>query len=63
MARLQVLYLPSTADGETPFALILDDLTPEQSDAMQDFANQMQHLRDRTGVRAVLCFPFPVDVA
>lgn len=58
MARLQLLPLPATPDDPTPFAVIIDQLD-QQTAANLD----TKHIRDWLGARAVLTFPFSLDVA
>lgn len=76
MARLQVLHLPG-ADTEaarswdaaspppvSPFAIVLDELTDDEFDALQDEKGDLSaQLSNRPlGAVGVLAFTFPVDV-
>lgn len=56
MARLQILYLPATEIDPNPFAIIIDQVEPEDS-LTADMLSP-----DGLGARAVLVFPFTVDI-
>lgn len=56
MARLQIFYLPPRENDPNPFAIIIDQVEPEDS-LMADMLSP-----DGLGARAVLVFPFTVDV-
>ena len=69
MARIQILELPMEHHGDdtvTPFVLIIDQyeepqrfVTAEEADTLHA---QWQHMAEQTGARAVLAFPFQVDI-
>lgn len=62
MARLQILILPAidNPDGTvtTPFALVLDDVTPEQAASFADLVDTQPPL----GAVGMLVFDFPVEL-
>ncbi len=59
MARIQIMRLPAPAD-EYPFVLILDDVGTESA---HDLVSQlMEGALEAVGARAVLVFPFKVEV-
>lgn len=61
MARLQVLHLPAERTGENeqyPFILVMDQVSPDELEALQDTMLDMS----ASGARMTVVFPFTVDV-
>lgn len=54
MARIQVLPLPSTHDDEAPFAIVIDQVDPDEVERLFGDADNVTHFRDMCGARAVL---------
>ncbi|WP_432124046.1 hypothetical protein [Streptomyces sp. C10-9-1] len=63
MARIQVLELPTIYPGdrdpETPFVLIIDDVTEEQVKYLQ---HQVEGLAEKCGARTAIYSTIPLDV-
>jgi hypothetical protein len=59
--RLHVMILPAPGD-ELPFVLIVDNLTDAQAAQLRSDDRIAQHISTTTGARALIAFPFPVDV-
>ncbi|MGW2514706.1 hypothetical protein ACWC0A_36080 [Streptomyces scopuliridis] len=64
MARLQVMHLPCTPDGSTPFMLVIDEVEPLDVDFTDPkYADFYQVLKDETGARCVFATLATLDVA
>lgn len=59
MARLQIFYLPPRENDPNPFAIIIDQVQPDEDLPEDTFSPE---ILERIGARAIWVFPFTVDV-